>query len=247
MSAPSGSRAYQRQAGDDPREVYLPLVAEQADRALARLPQGTVEREELLSLGAIGLLEGLERFDSGRGVPIEAYLRTAIRHRILDGLRQQDRVPKRLRQKEKLVREAYAEIEQAALRPATDEEVAERLGVTTSVLRTWLRDLAYTTVWSLEALEEEKGFEIEAEAPGPEGVTWQGELRDIVAEAISRLPKREQEVLWAHYYRGYSLHEVALALDLSDAYVSQLHSRAVLRLRGSLGQMRGVLIGEGEA
>jgi len=241
-----GARAYKKQAPEDPREAYLPLVIEQAERALARLPEGAVDREELISLGAIGLLEGLDRFDPARGVPIEAYLRTAIRHRILDGLRQQDRIPKGLRQKERMVREAVGAIEQETLLPATDDQVAQRLRISVPQLRSWLADLAYTTVWSLEAIEAESGFEIEEPGEGPEGEAWRREVERILKEAITRLPKREREVLWLHYYRGYSLHEVALALGLSDAYMSQIHSRAIMRLRGALGDMRTVLVGGGD-
>lgn len=241
-----GKEAYARlrQAeGGDPREKYLYLVGEQADRALSRLPPGIVERDELISQGAIGLLEGLESFSPDRGVPVEAYLRTTIRFAILTGLRQQDRVPKGLRAKERIVKETYARLEQQALRPATDEEMATHLSITPEAFRNWLLDLAYTTVWSLESLEEIRGVEPEERGPGPEEEALEGELRGVLVKAVERLPKREKEVLWAHYFEGFTLQEVALALSLSESYVSQLHSRAILRLRGALGRQRAVLLG----
>lgn len=237
------SRAQRAYGAEDPRERFLPLAVEQADRVHGRLPPGALERDEVISLAVIGLIEGLERFDQGRGVPIEAYLRQVIRHRILDGLRSEDRVPKRLRARERLVREAYRDLEQQLMRPATDAEVAARLGIPEREFLGWLSDLAFTTVGSLDALEEDGSPPVGAPAPGPEEEAARRDVARRLAQAVARLPERERQVLWAHYYREYSLHEVALALDLSDSYVSQLHSRAILRLRGQLRGARQAYVG----
>lgn len=233
-------RAY---GAEDPRERFLPLAVEQADRVHGRLPPGAMERDELLSLAVIGLIEGLDRFDASRGVPIEAYLRQVIRHRILDGLRSEDRVPKRLRARERLVRDAYAGLEQELLRPATDAEVAARLGVSEEEFGRWLADLAFTTIGSLDALEEEGAPPVPADAAGPEDEAARRDVSSRLASAVARLPERERQVLWAHYFREYSLHEVALAMDLSDSYISQLHSRAIMRLRGQLRGSRQAYLG----
>ncbi len=239
-----GQAAYERwrEGAGQSREAYLPLVHEQAARILRRLPSGVLERDEVISYGVIGLLEGLDQYDPQRGVPVEAYLRTKIRRRILDGLRSQDRLPRRLRARERMVREAYAELEQEQLRSATDEEVAARLGVSAEEFQGWLVDLGFTTVWSIEMLEE-SGVEPEDSAPTPEQTLEQGELLSVLTAAVGKLPQREQDVLAAHYNLGYSLQEVAQAMDLSERYVAALHSRAVLRLRGALSRYRAVMRG----
>ncbi len=239
-----GQAAYERwrEDGGQSREAFLPLVQEQAARILRRLPTGILERDEVVSYGVIGLLEGLEHYDAGRGVPLEAYLRTQIRRRILDGLRSQDRLPRRLRARERQVREAYAQLEQENLRSARDEEVAERLGLSQGEFQEWLLDLGFTTVWSIEVLEE-SGIEPEDGQSTPEEQLEQQELLSILAAAIEKLPQRERDVLAAHYNLGYSLQEVAQAMDLTERYVAALHSRAVLRLRGALSRYRAVMRG----
>ena len=228
--------------GQDSREAYLPLVYEQAQRMLFRLPPGLLERDEVVSFGVIGMLEALERFDAGRGVPIEAYLRTQIRRRILDGLRSQDRLPRRLREREKQVREAYARLEQQEGRSVSDDEVAAALDLSAQEFQDWLLDLSFTTLWSLEVLGDE-GVEPLDEEPTPEAALEEGELHEQLRAAIQKLPRREQEVLAAHYDMGYSLQEIATAFELSDRYVAQLHARAVLRLRGALSRYRAQMKG----
>lgn len=239
-----GQEAYERwrEGGQSAREAYLPLVHEQAARVLRRLPSGSLERDEVISFGVIGLLEALDQYDPARGVPLEAYLRIQIRRRILDGLRGEDRLPRRLRARERQVRNAYAELEQENLRSATDEEVAARLDLTAEQLQDWLLDLSFTAVWSIEILEED-GIEPEDDGPTPEAALEANELHTVLTAAIERLPRREQEVLAAHYDLGYSLQEVAQAMDLSERYVAALHSRAVLRLRGALSRYRAVMRG----
>lgn len=237
MQGPSEAYTRWRRAGDDPRERYLPLVHEQVGRLLRRLPSGVAERDELISWGVIGLLEGLERFDEQRGVPIEAYLRTRVRQRLLDGLRSQDRLPRRLRERERLVQGAFARLEQENLRSASDEEVAEELGIAPQELDRWLQDIALSTVFSIDNLYAQ-GEDVPDSGESPEEQIEQQELNGVLAAAITRLPKREQEVLWAHYQMGYAIGEVAAALSLSESYVSSLHSRAILRLRGALSRYR---------
>jgi len=230
--------------GTDSREEYLPLVYEQAQRILFRLPPGLLERDEVVSFGVIGMLEAMERYDPNRGVPIEAYLRTQIRRRILDGLRSQDRLPRRLREREKQVRETYARLEQQEGRSVSDDEVAQELGLAPHEFQEWLVDLSFTTLWSLELLGED-GVEPPDEEPTPEAALETGELHEQLKAAIGRLPRREQEVLAAHYDMGYSLQEIAAAFELSDRYVAQLHARAVLRLRGALSRYRAQMKREG--
>lgn len=234
-----------RGEGQDPREQYLHIVHEQVGRLLRRLPSGVVERDELISWGAIGLLEGIERYDAARGVPIEAFLRTRVRLRLIDGLRSQDRLPRRLRERERLVRQAYARLEQENLRSATDEEVAKALGIAPEEFSQWLQDLALSCVFSIDGLYAQ-GEEPEDGAPSPEELLEQDELHGLLAAAVSRLPRREQEVLWAHYQLGYAIGEVAGALGLSESYVSALHSRAILRLRGALSRYRAAAKRGGE-
>lgn len=239
-----GQAAYERwrESGQQSREAYLPLVHEQAARVMRRLPSGVIERDEVISYGVIGMLEGLEQYDPRRGVPLEAYLRTQIRRRILDGLRSQDRLPRRLRARERLVRDAYATLEQEQLRSATDAEVASHLGISEDEFQSWLVDLGFTTVWSIEVLEE-NGIEPEDKERTPEEQIEQDELLQVLTAAIAKLSRREQDVLAAHYNLGYSLQEVAQAMDLSERYVAAIHSKAVLRLRGALSRYRAVMRG----
>jgi RNA polymerase sigma factor for flagellar operon FliA len=228
---------------------YLPLVKHIAGRLAVGLP-GHVELDELFSHGVFGLLDAMERFDPERGVKFETYAYTRIRGAIVDGLRAADWVPASLRQKARQVEDAYRALEGRLGRSAEDEEVAGELGMSTADFRRLLSELERTAVLSLDEVwtadSEDGEFRLrdlvgDETATDPLESAEMRDRRDILARAIERLPEKERLVVSMFYYDGLAPKEIAAVLRLSVSRISQLHSKAMLRLRGQLADMRGAL------
>jgi RNA polymerase sigma factor for flagellar operon FliA len=220
---------------------YLPLVKHVAARLAMGLPSH-IEMDDLYSYGVFGLLDALERFDPGRGVKFETYAYTRIRGAILDGLRAMDWVPASLRQRARQVEEAYARVETRLGRSAEDAEVAAELGVAPEEFGRLLHDLERATLLSLDELWGEEGGEEYAlrdllrdeQAVDPlDSAEWRSR-EEALAEAIEALPERERTVITLFYYDGLAPKEIAQVLGVSVSRISQLHSRAILRLKGRL-------------
>ncbi len=251
MSAVEEGRAASAYAGawgEDARrmriEAHLALLAAMARRVHSTLPPGAADLDELLSWGAIGLCQGVDSFEAGRGVPLEAYIRISIRHAIMDGLRQADRLPRRMREKERRLREAVAELEQRLLRSPTPEEVAAALGLDSEAMAEHYAAVAFST---LGYLDEESPGDEESGAPrlerladptaeDPVSSAERAERRAQLAAALGRLTERERKILWAVYQEDYTLTEVARALGLSVSQVGRVHAHAILRLRGMMSR-----------
>jgi RNA polymerase sigma factor for flagellar operon FliA len=235
--------AAQRRQREEQITQHLGLLRAVARRIGGSLPPGSVELEELVSWGAIGLIRGVDRYDPARGVPLEAYLRRSVRLAIMEGLRTQDVVPRRLRERQVRLTEAFAELEQRLMRAPSDREVADHLGLSEEELGQWYRDLSFTVAVRLDGPaggEEEGGspllgFVADPEE-GPEGQLEQQELRQRLRQALARLSERERKVLAAVYQADATLAETARVMGLSPSYVARLHMRAIFRLRGMLSR-----------
>ena len=239
--------AYAAAAGETRQariEAHLGVLGRMARRIHSTLPSGAVELDELLSWGAIGLCQAVDTYDPGRGVPLEPYVRVSIRHAILDGLRESDRLPRRMREKERRLRDVVSSLEQSLMRTPTGEEVAQALGGDESAVSEHYAALAYASLGSLdeETPGSEEGGEARIEriadhgAENPVERVEDDEERGQLVAALSRLTERERKILWAVYQEDYTLTEVAKALRLSVSQVGRIHAHAILRLRGMMSR-----------
>lgn len=220
---------------------YTPLVYFVVDRLALSLP-AILDREDLADTGAIGLIDAISRFDPARGVKFETYAIARIRGAILDSLRSLDLVPRTVRQKARQVEQAIGQLDQEFGRPATDQEVADHLGVSVEEYRQTLLD-ASPIVLSLDGplgINDDGSFTTLAEtiedetSPAPAAVVERIELRRLLVEALAHLPDRERTVISLYYYEELTLREIAQILGLSESRVCQLHTRAIYRLRAGL-------------
>ncbi|HHY93637.1 MAG TPA: FliA/WhiG family RNA polymerase sigma factor [Firmicutes bacterium] len=229
-----------RSAREELAVNYLPLVKYVAGRIRMTLP-AFVEEGDLVGYGVLGLLDALQKFDPGRGVKFETYAVTRIRGAILDGLRAVDWVPAHVRQRVRDLQQAYSRVEGRLGRAATDEEMAEELGITVVELHDRVNEAAATSLVSLEGLwaaEAREGPVLSSlpdrEAPDPTELAEWEEKKEVLAWAIARLPEREKTIVSLFYYEGLTLKEISRLLKVSPGRVSQLHAQAMLRLRAAI-------------
>lgn len=230
-------------------EMYLPLVHYVSSRLAIGLPQN-VSVEDLVSYGIMGLIDAIEKFDLDRGHQFDTYASWRIRGAMIDGLRQGDWVPRSVREKAKRVEEAYHQLEQTLMRTVTDEEVSEYLQISVDEFRKMLQEIAVTTLHSLEEPIKEEETEtrlsllIDEHAEKPEQKADEIFLKESLAKAIDRLTEKERTVISLYYYEDLSLSEVAKVMCLTPSRISQLHSKAILRMRGILASMKEQLFRE---
>jgi RNA polymerase sigma factor for flagellar operon FliA len=211
-----------------------------------------VEVDELISYGIEGLMDAMEKFEPSRNIKFETYAITRIRGSMIDGLRSMDWVPVSVRQKSKELEKTYLQLESRLGRAATDQEVAKELGISEQDLAVLLREVASTTIISLDDYipgdeGEDKRRRIvemlqdENVVDALEMVEIQ-EVKGLLASSITKLPEKEKTVIYLYYYEGLTLKEIGLTLNLSESRISQLHTKAVLRLRGSLSKKKHLVI-----
>lgn len=237
------------QSREDLVVKYAPLVRYVAGRMAMGLPS-QVELDDLESYGLFGLLEAIERFDPMRGVKFETYATTRIRGAIIDGLRADTWAPA-LKQKAKQMEQAQALLETQLGRDPTDEELAGKLGLSLSDLARRQAEVSAAVMLSLDetssSSDEGEGLSVadrlqDPTSPDPEAEAMFSERRDALAKAIEKLSEKERLVVTLFYYEGLTAKEIALVMNLSVARISQLHSKAILRLRGRLSRHKQQLI-----
>lgn len=228
---------------------YIHLVKYVAGRLAMGLPS-YVDADDLYSYGIFGLINAVERFDHTRGIKFETYAITRIKGSILDGLRSMDWVPASLRQRAKELEEAYWRVENRLGRAATDEEVAAELGMEVEQFQKVVHDLSRTQLLSLDEMwsssDDDGEFTLkdligDDKADDPFASAAVSETRRILAEAIDHLPEKEKLVVTLYYYEGLTAKEISEIMGLSVSRISQLHSKALLRLRARLSRMREAL------
>jgi len=229
---------------------YASLVKYVANRLAINL-SSVVELDELISYGIEGLIDAMEKFDHKRNIKFETYAITRIRGSMIDGLRSMDWVPVSLRQKSKELERTYAALEARLGRAATDAEVAQEMGISRDELANLLREVASTTIISLDDfLPGEEGDDSkkrivdilqDEDAVDALEMAELTEAKETLAKAISRLPDKEKNVVYLYYYEGLTLKEIGAVLTLSESRISQLHTKAILRLRGSLSKKKHIL------
>jgi len=227
---------------------YAPLVKYVAGRVSTGLPP-SVEFGDLVSYGVFGLLDAIEKYDPSRGIKFETYAIARIKGAIIDELRADDWVPRSVRFKAREIEKAYMALEGELRRVPTDEEVAQRLGVS---VEEYLNLLSKMSLISLVALDElwtvsgDKSDKIsladiveDVKVKDPSKTFEIEEMKDIIAEAINRLPERERIVVTLYYFEGLTMREIGEVLTVTESRVCQMHTKAILRLRARLGTALG--------
>lgn len=246
-------RQYRQNMSPEEREAlilqYAHLVRYVVGRIMVELPRH-VDRDDLIGHGTIGLIRAVDKFDPRRGVKFETYAISVIRGAVLEALRQEDWVPRSVRDKARRVAQTIRQLEIELGRPPEDAEIAEALEITPDEYQALLASIAKISVVSLET-----GFEADADsggspvdeiadqAPGPDAVYSRVERKQILAQTIDSLPEREKLVIALYYQEGLTLKEIGLVLEVTESRVCQLHTQALLRLRGRLEQLRPSLMG----
>lgn len=217
---------------------YAPLVRHEALRLQVRLP-ASVELDDLLQAGGIGLLNAVDRYDAMQGAAFTTYAVQRIRGAMLDELRSRDWVPRSVRRNAREVSHSMRVIEQKLGRVPTETEIAQELDIPIEEYRQILMDTNSSQLFSYDELLEEQGDNGEVlteghEATNPLAQLLEGNLRQRVIDAIEALPEREKLVLTLYYQEELNLKEIGAVLNVGESRVSQLHSQAVKRLRSRL-------------
>ncbi|MDQ6996178.1 MAG: FliA/WhiG family RNA polymerase sigma factor [Mariprofundus sp.] len=227
---------------DELLEEYLPLVRYHADQLMRRTPD-SIELDDLINAGVIGLLDGAQRFDHNRDVQFKTFVSYRVRGAMIDYLRAFDWMPRGLRDHAKKIQAAFMELEQLYGRPAEEEEIAAHLDFTLDEYRARLNQVRYMSVIHFDDIpttgqDDDYSILETLEADPlltPESQNTMMEFVHQLAEAIAALPKRENILITLYYYEELTMKEIALILGLTESRVSQLHSQMVLRLRALMG------------
>ncbi|HTR73672.1 MAG TPA: RNA polymerase sigma factor WhiG [Solirubrobacterales bacterium] len=225
--------------------AYSPMVKFVAGRLGAGLPSH-VEDADLISYGLVGLIGAIERFDPDREIKFETFAMTRIRGSIIDELRSLDWVPRSVRARAREIENAQAKLEHELQRAPTEAELAARLGVTETELQASLLEIANSSVYALDELwtvSDASGDQVslldtipDRAAADPQEALASNEVKDRLTDAIGSLPEREQLVVALYYYENLTLREIGEVLGVTESRVSQLHTKAVMRLRSHLQQ-----------
>jgi len=225
---------------------YAPLVKVVAGRLSMYLGYN-VEYDDLVSYGIFGLIDAIDKFDCLKDVKFETYASLRIRGSILDQIRKMDWIPRTVRQRQRDIDKAMHEIELETGHPATDEELAAKLNISNDELNDWQSQLKVTNVISLNEFME-SGSEVPNERnlashfEGPEEVLDKKELKQKLMESLDSLTEKEKQVILLYYYEELTLKEISYALEVSESRVSQLHTKALSKMREKLGRYMGILL-----
>ena len=246
-TAHKASQRYGKQQGAknnelNPLETYLPLVKYIAGRLAIGLPR-SVEMDDLINAGVLGLIDAYNNFDTGKGVKFETYASLRVRGSILDELRGMDWVPRSTRARSREIERMISQLENSLGRSPTEAELAEGLGVGMDEYYSMIGDVSSTALLSLDDMT----YGDDDDKPVPlldtlrstdqdSGLVQleRNELRDILADSLGQLTEQERLVVALYYYEQLTLKEIGQVLELSESRVSQLHTKSVLSLRVKL-------------
>ena len=223
--------------------AFSPLVKYVAGRMSSGLP-AHVEEADLISYGLLGLISAIERFDPDREIKFETFAMTRIKGSIIDELRSLDWVPRSVRAKAREIERANSKLEHRLHRAPTDQEVADELDMTMDDFQDALTRISNSSVIALDelwTLSDSSGDQVslldtiqDPDAVDPAQAMDVTETKDRLADSIARLPEREKLVIALYYYENLTLREIGEVLGVTESRVSQLHTKAVLRLKSSL-------------
>lgn len=207
-----------------------------------------VEYDDLVGYGVFGLIDAIDKFDLSKKVKFETYASLRIRGAIIDSIREQDWAPRSLRKKGKDLEKAYFEIENQLGHSASDQEVADKLGITSDDLNKLLQEVNMSQMVSLDDYLEqnhETGFDplsLDKDTNMPEQRMEVIELKETLTEAINKLPEKERTVVTLYYYEELTLKEISIIMKVSESRISQLHTKAILRMKGKLERLKSVIL-----
>ena len=223
---------------------YAPLVKNIVERLAMRLPDH-VDKKDLTNVGVIGLISALERFDKRRNVRFETYARFRIRGAILDELRSRDTLSRSARSKDTKLEKALITLQKDLGRPPTDEEVSDYFGISLEDYYKLLDEAKSISILSSDDLppnycEKYGHYDVleKIDQGDPFAIITRNELKKILKNSIDSLPEKEKIVLSLYYYEELTLKEIGAVLDLTESRICQIHSHAVLRLRGVLKELK---------
>lgn len=219
---------------------YVPLVKMVAGR-LAVYLGSNVEYDDLVSYGIFGLIDAIDKFDYGKGIKFETYASLRIRGAILDQIRKMDWIPRSVRQKQKAIDAAIKKLEAERGSNYSDEDIAKELGITEDEYCVWLGQTNISNVASLDDFVDQ-GNDVKSSNNAaylriePERVVEEKELKRALSDALSALTEKEQKVVLLYYFEELTLKEISRVMDVSESRVSQLHSKALKKLKGFLNE-----------
>lgn len=223
---------------------FAPKIRIMANRLASRLPPH-LDVDDIINVGVIGLMDAMTKYDRERETLFKTYAEFRIRGAMLDEIRSMDWVPRSIREKASKLRNAYQELEQKLGRPATEEEVAKAMGITLEALHKVLHQVSHTAVLSLDDLGIDSDREVnileciaQDATPDPLANLIQQDMWDLLGEAIEQLPKKERLVVTLYYYEELTMREIGGVLGITESRVSQLHSQAILRVKGKVAHIR---------
>lgn len=226
----------------------MPYVRFVAQRISTNLPP-SVELEDLVHYGVLGLIDAMKKFDSDKGVKFKTYAETRIRGAILDGIRSTDWIPRSIRRKRRELEAVMQEIEHKTGEPPDDEEIASAMGVSVKEFQCMLNEVKGPSIGSFEELVAARGedrldpmirYFPDPDSMNPHFTFERKEIRRLLAGAIEKLPEKEKLVLSLYYYDELSMKEIGKVLGISESRVSQLHTKALIRIGGKLRRVLNV-------
>ena len=241
--------AYRQKKTQETREQLIIEYAQLVKLVAGRLSMylgHNVEYDDLVSYGIFGLIDAIDKFDLEKNVKFETYASLRIRGAILDQIRKMDWIPRSVRQRQRKIDEAMKQIEMRTGKTATDEEIAKQLGLTDEELCSWQTQLKVKNGVSLNEFEE-NGPEpmIDSAHPDrfsqPEEVVEEAELKEKLAESLELLTEKERRVIELYYYEDMTLKEISKILEVSESRISQLHTKALNKMRKKMGVYMNIL------
>ncbi len=232
----TGADTYSRVQQDDFATRYAPLVKRIAHHLLARLPS-SVQLEDMLQAGMLGLLEARGSFDASKGASFETFAGIRIRGSMIDEIRRGDWVPRSVHKNSRSIASAIKEIEQRTGRDARDTEVAEKLGVEVKIYRQMLLDVSNGHMLDFDGLGVNEDYfsqGLSDSSMTPLEKIQKEDFRNSLSGAIATLPEREKLVLALYYDEELNLKEIGEVLGVSESRISQINSQAMLRLQSRL-------------
>lgn len=219
-------------------QKYTHLVRNEALKLAVRLPT-TVELDDLLQVGYIGLLDTIKRYDASQGNTFTTFAIPRIKGAMLDELRSRDWLPRQTRKKIKDVTLAIHQLEQQLGVAPTDQQIANYLQLSLSEYRKILLDSNYSQLYSYDEIQKKLGDSLDAmidyqDDNTPFSNIINDEMRNIIIEQIEKLPEKEKMVLALYYQEELNLKEIGKIMDISESRVSQLHSQAIKRIQSKI-------------
>ena len=242
--------SYQKNPSSELREQiileYVPLVKVVAGRLSMYLGYN-VEYDDLVGYGIFGLIDAIDKYDANKDVKFETYASLRIRGSILDHIRKMDWIPRTVRQKQKKLDEAVKRIEMRTGKNASEEEIAQEMGISEDELIVWQSQLKITNIVSLNEYVEQ-GTEPVMDARNnshfiqPEEKIQENELKKVLKDTLEFLTEKERKVIELYYYEELPLKEISKVLSVSESRISQLHTKALLKMRKKMGNYMDIFV-----